>query len=82
MKDTRGVYCVDITLEARPISMRSRLRKINKTITKIPLALDDSLSPLNERFISRFIKREDIHKYYVKYSVSNKKYLSGLCYEI
>ncbi len=82
MEGTNGVYCVDITLEAKPISMRSRLRKINKTIEKIPLALDDSLNPLNERFISRFIKREDIHKYTVKYSVSNKKYLSGLCYEI
>ena len=52
MEGTRGVYCVDITLEAKPISMRSRLRKINKTIKKIPLALDDSLNPLNERFIS------------------------------
>jgi hypothetical protein len=82
MTDTRGVYCVDITLEAKPISMRSRLRKINKTITKIPLALDDSLSPLNQRFISRFIKKEDIHKYSVKYLIFNKKYLSGLCYEI
>lgn len=82
MEGTNGVYCVDITLEAKPISMRSRLRKINKTIEKIPLALDDSLNPLNERFISRFIKREDIHKYTVKYSVSNKKYLSGFCYDI
>jgi len=82
MKGTRGVYCVDITLEAKPISMRSRLLKINKTITKIPLALDDSLNPLNERFISKFMKKEDIPKYTIKYSIFNKKYLSGLCYEI
>jgi len=82
MKCTRGVYCVDITVNAKPISMRSRLRKISQTITMIPIALDDSLNPLNNKFIFRFIKKEDIHKYDVNYSISNKKYLSGLCYDI
>tara|TARA_R100001510_G_C7630638_1_gene189549 strand:- start:177 stop:425 length:249 start_codon:yes stop_codon:yes gene_type:complete len=82
MEGTRGVYCVDVTLNARPISMRSNLPKINKTISNIPMALDDNLMPLNKRFIKRFIKDKDINKYHIDYSISNKKYLSGLCYDI
>jgi hypothetical protein len=82
MEGTRGVYCVDINVKARPISMRSRLPKIDKTIKQIPIALDDNLMPLNKRFIKRFIKDKDINSYHVDYYISNKKYLSGLCYDI
>ena len=82
MEGTRGVYCVDINIKARPLSYRSRLPKIDRTMKRVPMALDDNLIPLNKRFIKRVIKDKDIHNYSVDYSISNKKYLSALCYNI
>jgi hypothetical protein len=82
MEHTKGVYCVDISIKASPISMRSRLPKINKTIRSIPLALDDDLNPVRDVFIHRFIKEKDINSYDVDYSITNKRFMSNLCYDI
>ena len=79
METTRGVYCVDVRIVAKPISMRSKLRKIDKTLHRIPVALDGNLNPISDRFILKVISRKDIHKYTVDYHIANKKYLSGLC---
>ena len=79
---SRGVYCIDVKIKAMPISMNSKLPKINKTLVNIPMALDDNLKPLSENFIKKVIKRENLHKYRIDYEVIIKKYLSGLCYDI
>lgn len=79
---TRGVYCVDIKLKAMPISMNSKLTKVFKTLENIPIALDDNLKPLHEKFINKVIKKENICKYRINYDIIIKKYLSGICYDI
>jgi hypothetical protein len=78
----QGVYCVDVIVKANPISMNSKLLKVNKTLTNIPIALDDNLKPLNEYFIKKIVKRENVDKYRINYQIIIKKYLSGLCYDI
>lgn len=82
MEYTRGVYCVDISIDAKPISMRSRLPKINKTIRSIPIALDDDLNPVRDVFIYRFIDKKNIDSYDLSYSITNKRFMSTLCYDI
>ena len=79
---SKGVYCVDVIVKANPISMNSKLLKVNKTLINIPIALDDSLKPLHENFINKVIKRENINKYRIEYKIIIKKYLSGICYDI
>jgi hypothetical protein len=78
----RGVYCVDIVIKAVPISMNSKLPKVKKTLENIPIALDDNLKPLHERFLNKVIKLENMNKYRLNYDVIIKKYLSGLCYNV
>lgn len=78
----KGVYCADVKLKAIPISMNSKLPKVFKTLENIPIALDDNLKVIDEYFIKRVIKRENLCKYKVNYEIIIKKYLSGICYNI
>jgi hypothetical protein len=82
MECTRGVYCVDIEINAKARSRNLRDLTISKSFTKVPLALDDELNPVNKDFLKRFLDQKVINMYNVNYSITNKKYLSGLCYEI
>tara|TARA_R110000796_G_scaffold75823_5_gene169886 strand:- start:1505 stop:1753 length:249 start_codon:yes stop_codon:yes gene_type:complete len=82
METIRGVYCVDIKINASPIHVKMRLKTIEKTLHSIPVALDDDLKPINERFMSRAINIKDIHKYNVNYRIVSKKFLSGLCHSL
>ena len=79
---TKGVYCADVILKAIPISINSKLPKVFKTLENIPIALDDNLKVINEYFIKKVIKRENLCKYRINYEIIIKKYLSGLCYNI
>ena len=78
----RGVYCVDIVFTAVPISQRSKLLKITKTLENQPLALDENKKPMHTRFLKHFVKKENIDKYRIKYEIIIKKYLSGICYNV
>jgi predicted transglutaminase-like protease len=79
---TKGVYCADVIVKAIPISMNSKLPKVLKTLENIPIALDNNSKVINEYFIKRVIKKENICKYKINYEIIIKKYLSGLCYNI
>jgi hypothetical protein len=80
ISNTRGVYCVDVVVKAIPLT--TRLPKISKTLNNIPVALDDNMKVINEYFIKKVIKRENIVKYRISYELIIKKYLSGLCYNV
>lgn len=82
MNEKQGVYCADVIVKAIPISMNSKLPKVFKTLENIPIALDDNLKVINEYFIKKVIKRENLCKYKVNYEIIIKKYLSGICYNI
>lgn len=79
---TKGVYCADVKLKAIPISINSKLPKVFKTLENIPIALDDNLKVINEYFIKKVIKGENLCKYKVNYEIIIKKYLSGICYDV
>lgn len=79
---TKGVYCADVIIKAVPLTSTSKLPKINKTLSNIPVALDDNSKVISEYFIKRVIKRENISKYRIKYEIVVKKYLSGICYDV
>ena len=76
----KGVYCVDIIVTAVPISQRSKLLRVNKTMENLPLALDENQKPMHTRFLKHFIDRKNMDKYRIKYEVIIKKFLSGICY--
>lgn len=78
----KGVYCVDVIIKAIPLTSNSKLPKINKILENIPIALDDNSKAINEYFINKVIKRENISKYRINYELFIKKYLSGICYDI
>ncbi len=82
MECTRGVYCVDLEIRGRPISVRSKAERFVKTFVKIPMALDDNLDPVDKDFLKRYISQKVINSHAVDYSIRNKKFLSGLCYRI
>ena len=79
---TKGVYCVDVIIKAVPLTSNSKLPKINKTLSNIPVALDDNSKVISEYFIKKVVKRENISKYRIKYELIIKKYLSGICYDV
>lgn len=78
----KGVYCVDVILKAIPLTSKSKLPKINKRLENIPVALDDNSKVINEYFIKKIIKRENVSKYRINYELVIKKYLSGICYDV
>lgn len=78
----KGVYCVDAIIKALPLTSKSKLPKINKRLEDIPVALDDNSKVINEYFIKKIIKRENMSKYRISYELVVKKYLSGICYDV
>lgn len=78
----RGVYCADVTIKAVPLTSTSKLPKINKTFNNISVAINDDSKVIDEYFIKRVIKRENISKYRISYELVIKKYLSGICYNV
>ena len=78
----RGVYCVDAIIKAVPLTSTSKLPKINKTLNNIPVAINDNSKVIDEYFIKKVIKRENISKYRISYELVIKKYLSGICYNV
>lgn len=76
----KGVYCVDVIIKAIPLT--PKLPKISKRIENIPVALDDNSKVINEYFVKRVVKRENIPKYKINYEMVIKKYLSGICYNV
>lgn len=78
----RGVYCVDAIIKAVPLTSTSKLPKINKTLNNIPVAINDNSKVIDEYFIKRVIKIENISKYRISYELVIKKYLSGICYNV
>ena len=79
---TKGVYCADVIIKAIPLTSTSKLPKINKTLSNIPVALDDNSKVISEYFIKKVVKRENISKYRISYELVIKKYLSGICYDV
>lgn len=78
----RGVYCADVIVKAIPLTPTSKLPKINKTLRNIPVAINDESKVIDEYFIKRIVKRENISKYRISYELVIKKYLSGICYDV
>jgi len=79
---TKGVYCADVIVKAIPISMNSKLPKVVKNLKNIPIALDDNHKLLDEYFIKKVIKKENVCKYRINYELIIKKYLSSICYDV
>jgi hypothetical protein len=78
----KGVYCVDVIIKAVPLTSKSKLPKINKTLNNIPVAINDNSKVIDEYFIKRVIKRENVSKYRISYELIIKKYLSSICYDV
>jgi hypothetical protein len=78
--EMRGVYCVNVIIKAVPLSNTSRLGIIIKEETKIPVALDENLKPLDENFTKKYLKVKDPSKYRVTYSMDVLKYMSNINY--
>lgn len=78
--EVRGVYCVNVIIKAVPLSNTSRLGIIIKEETKIPLALDENLEPLDKNFTNKYLKVKDINKYRVTYNLDVLKYMSNINY--
>lgn len=76
----RGVYCVDVVIRATPIKKNTKLLNINKKVESVPVAMDENMNPLNERFINYAINREDLDKYIIKYDIYPKDFMSKLQY--
>lgn len=78
--EVRGVYCVNVIIKAVPLSNTSRLGIIIKEETKIPLALDENLEPLDKNFTKKYLNVKDINKYRVTYNLDVLKYMSNINY--
>ena len=67
--EMRGVYCVNVIIKAVPLSNTSKLGIILKEETRIPLALDENLKPLDEDFTKKYLKDKDTSKYRITYNM-------------
>jgi len=76
----RGVYCVNVIIKAVPLSNTSKLGIILKEETRIPLALDENLKPLDEDFTKKYLKVKDTSKYRITYNMDIIKYMSNINY--
>lgn len=78
--EMRGVYCVNVIIKAVPLSNTSRLGIIIKEETKIPLALDENLEPLDNKFTNKYLKVKDLTKYRITYNLDVIRFLSNINY--
>ena len=81
-KIMKGVYCVDIFFKAVPKVMRGKMMIVKREVEKVPIVLNDDLRPLDNSFISKYLNVKNVNDYVVSYSISNKKYLSSINYNI
>lgn len=77
-----GVYVADITIKAMPIKHGTRLYPIDRVLEKWPVALKEDGSVVDDYFIRRVIKKENINKYRITYQVNPIKYLSTFNYVV
>lgn len=73
---------ISVRIKAMPIKQSARLQKIDKVLDYIPAAFDNEGNLINEYFLKKVIKRENMNKYRISYEILSKKYLSGLCYSV
>ena len=71
-----GVYVANITLKAIPLKTGTRLYPINRVLEKWPVGLREDGSVVNDYFIAKNIKQENINKYRITYQVNPIKFLS------
>ena len=74
MECTRGVYCVDIEINAKARSRNLGDLSISKSFTKVPLALDDELNPVNKDFLKRFLDQKVINAMLITLSLIKNTY--------
>lgn len=77
-----GVYVANITLKAIPLKSGTRLYPINRLLEKWPVGLKEDGSVVDDYFIAKNIKRENINKYRITYQVNPIKYLSTFNYVV
>jgi len=77
-----GVYMISVRVKAVPLKLNTRLVKVDKTLNYIPIAIDSQGKLMNEYFIKKVVKRENLDKYRISYEVLSKIYLSGLCHNV
>jgi hypothetical protein len=77
-----GVYAANITLKAIPIKHGTRLIPINKVLEKWPVGLKEDGSVVDDYFIAKVIKRENINKYRINYQVDPIVFLSTFNYVV
>jgi hypothetical protein len=77
-----GVYAANITIKAMPLKHGTKLAPINKVLEKWPVGLKEDGSVVDEYFIDKVIKRENINKYRINYQVEPINYLSTFNYVV
>lgn len=77
-----GVYAANITVRAMPLKHGTRLYPINKVLEKWPVSLNENGSVIDEYFIAKVIKKENINKYRITYQVDPIVFLSTFNYVV
>jgi hypothetical protein len=77
-----GVYAANITVRAMPLKHGTRLYPINKVLEKWPVSLNENGFVIDEYFIAKVIKKENINKYRITYQVDPIVFLSTFNYVV
>jgi len=78
----KGVYCVDIFIKAVPKVMKGNMMIVKKEVDKVPVVLNDEMKPVDNSFIKKYLNVKNVDDYVISYSISNKKYMSSVNYNI
>jgi len=81
-KVMKGVYCVDIFIKAVPKVMKGNMMIVKKEVDKVPVVLNDEMKPVDNSFIKKYLNVKNVDDYVISYSISNKKYMSSVNYNI
>jgi hypothetical protein len=77
-----GVYAVDITIKAMPLKHGTKLVPVNKVLKRWPVGIKEDGSLVDEYFIPRVIKKENINKYRITYQIDSEVFLSTFNYRV
>jgi hypothetical protein len=77
-----GVYAANITIKAMPLKYGTRLAPVNKVLERWSVGLREDGSVVNEYFITKVIKKENINKYRITYQVDPIVFLSTFNYVV
>tara|TARA_R110000823_G_scaffold249942_3_gene373157 strand:- start:932 stop:1186 length:255 start_codon:yes stop_codon:yes gene_type:complete len=77
----RAVYCADISVTLLPISRSSKLSRVQRTVEKQPITLDENLNPIFISTIEDVSSVKDIKKYTMTYEIKNIFFLSNVAYK-